>query len=390
MAGIVKSVEYLTIDYDATSEPVTTNLTSGQDETQCVPFYTKQLVTGALADDWRERMQKVEIIDNAGTAAVKVTAAGKTDADDHRLKIFVVEFEATINVQQVDADIADASSSANITVTDVGAQNQAFLIYTYDFTHTIAIDRPDYGCVRPIWNGASTTSVTIERTNSTGTIDGKLYVVDCDSGEFTVDHQDIAIASTDELDNTTISSTVLADSFIIAHYRSSEGGDDPLDAAIVADLSTTTNIRCRRAIVGASGAAANVAVQVVECQNNEWEVQRGDWTSTVTNPDTISITAVDDLDFSFVKTGTHEASCYDLGTSDLGAGNTIDERAAAFDFNSVSQLGIDRDRSDETGNIVPWEVVEFSTSTVVITDVNTTETWDDGDTGLVITGTGFT
>ena len=29
------------------------------------------------------------------------------------------------------------------------------------------------------------------------------------------------------------------------------------------------------------------------------------------------------------------------------------------------------------------------TTTVFVTDVNTTESWDDGDTGLVITGTGF-
>lgn len=29
------------------------------------------------------------------------------------------------------------------------------------------------------------------------------------------------------------------------------------------------------------------------------------------------------------------------------------------------------------------------TTTVFVTDVNTTETWDDGDAGIPITGTGF-
>lgn len=34
-------------------------------------------------------------------------------------------------------------------------------------------------------------------------------------------------------------------------------------------------------------------------------------------------------------------------------------------------------------------MIEEDSSSVVITDVNTTESWNDGDTGLVITGTGF-
>jgi hypothetical protein len=357
--AIVKSVERVTIDWDATSEPVTQNLSKNQAETQCVPFFTKRLVSGSLTDDFRERTMKVEMIDNGGTPAVRVSASGKTSANDHRIEVYVVEFESTITVQQVDADIADTNGSANITISDVGAQTSAFFLYSYQYTHASAQDRPDYACVRPIWNGASTTSVTIERTGTTGAIDGMLYVVSCASSEFSVQHRDISVAATDELTNDTITAVPMATSFLLTHFRSSEAEDDPLDWSFVADLSTTTNVRVRRSIAGASNATGNVGVQVVTALGGEWSVLRGDLTTTSSLSQTTVISAVD-LTRAFVKTGTHEAGLNSLGTSDLAAGTIIDEVGPSAYLSANNTITWTRESVSETGNTIPWEVIQFS------------------------------
>jgi hypothetical protein len=359
LTSIVQSTERVTIDWDATSEPVTQNLSKGQDETRCVPFFTKRLVSGSLTDDFRERTMKVEMIDNAGTPAVRVTASGKSSANDHRIEVYVVEFVPGIGVQQVDADIADTNSSANITITDVGAQTDAFFLYSYQYTHGSAQDRPDYACVRPVWNGASTTSVTIERTGSTGTIDGMLYVVSCENSEFSVQHRDISVAATDELTNDTITASPMATTFLLTHFRSSEAEDDPLDWSFVADLSTTTNVRVRRSIAGASNAAANVGVQVVTAQGGQWSVQRGDFTTTSNLTEQTVISAVD-LTRAFVKTGTHESGLNSLGTSDLTAGTIIDEVGPAAYLSATNTITWVRESVSETGNTIPYEVIQFS------------------------------
>jgi hypothetical protein len=356
---MVVSVERVTIDWDATSEPVTQNLSKSQTYTKCVPFFTKRLVSGSLTDDWRERTMKVEMIDNAGTPAVRVTASGKSSANDHRIEVYVVEFSSDITVQQVDADIADTSSSNNITIADVTAQANAFFMYSYQYTHGSAQDRADYGCVRPIWNGASTTSVTVERTGTVGTIDGMLYVVSCANSEFSVQHRDISVVATDELTNDTISAVPTATSFLLTHFRSSEAEDDPLDWSFVADLSSTTNVRVRRSIAGASNAAGNVGVQVVTCSGGQWDVQRGDFTTTSNLTATTTFSAVD-LTRSFVKTGTHEAGLNSLGTSDLAAGTIVDEVGPSAYLSANNTITWTRESVSETGNTIPWEVIQFS------------------------------
>jgi hypothetical protein len=356
---LVATVERVTVDWDGASEPVTVNLSKNQNYTRCVPFFTKRLVSGSLTDDFRERTMKVEMIDNAGTPAVRVSASGKSSANDHRIEVYVVEFEPEITVQQIDADIADTSSSNNITIADVTAQANAFFMYSYQYTHGSAQDRADYGCVRPIWNGASTTSVTIERTGTVGTIDGMLYVVSCANSEFSVQHRDISVVATDELTNDTITAVPLATSFLVTHFRSSEAEDDPLDWSFVADLSSTTNVRVRRSIAGASNAAANVGVQVVTALGGQWSVQRGDFTTTSNLTETTTVSAVD-RQRAFVKTGTHEAGLNSLGTSDLAAGTIIDEVGPAAYLSSNNQITWVRESVSETGNTIPYEVIQFS------------------------------
>ena len=359
LGPVVKSVERVTIDWDATSEPVTQNLSKGQDETQCVPFFTKRLVSGGLPDDFRERTMKVEMIDNGGTPAVRVSAAGKNDADDHRIECYVVEFDPTITVQQVDADIADTDQTNDIGISDVGDQSYAFFLYSYQYTNATANDQANNCCVRPVWNGAATNSITLERLSSTGAIDGMLYVVSS-SNRFSVQHRDITVGATEELVNDTITASQMASTFLLTHFKSNEGGDDPLDWSLVADLTSTTNVRVRRSISGAASSSANVGVQVVTALGGEWSVQRGDFTTTSNVTETTTISHVD-LPRAFVKTGTHESGLNSLGTSDQISGNTVDEDGPAVYLSATNQLTWIRESvANETGNTIPWEVIQFS------------------------------
>lgn len=359
MASIIQSIEYVEILFDIDNVPRTVNLTKGQDETKCVPFYTVEH-NAALTDDWRDRMFKVEIIDNAGTPATKISAPGRSSAanQDSWLRVFVVEFISSINVQQVVFDLTVTEATQNFTITDVTAQNSAFMLLSYDFNDAGLIDAADRALLKLEFNGASTTSITISRVQNDGVITGVCYIVDCDSSEFIVDHQTFDSVATDEITTQTISSTVMADTFIISHYSTAETTDDPRDASVIVELQNSTTIRCRRAIAGASNAVNHHAVQVIECQGNQWSVQRGDITMNTT-PETAAITAVTQAN-SIVKTGTHEASVYDMGTSDATNGNNVDACSTSVVFNSNTEIEFERNLDNETGNVIAWEVIDFT------------------------------
>lgn len=359
-ADIIRSVEYVTIDWDAASEPVTKLLSKSQDYTQCVPFFSKQLVSGSLTDDWRQRTMKVEMINSAGTPAVRVSATGKSAADDHRVKVFVVEFTSDITVQQLDADMLNGFLTTNVAVADVFDQSRAFMMLSYSYNHTAGNDTADDAYVRPVWNGASTTSVTLQRSNSVGSIDGMLYVVSCANNEFSVQHRDIAIPALSETVNDTISSVDMARTFVLNHYKSDEVNDSPLDSSFVADLTSSTNVRVRRSIAAEANATASVAVQVVECASTQWTVTRGDYVTTATNPATITLASGVNQVASLVKSNVHCAGLNALGTSDLNTGTNIDTIAAAVSFQDSGTLVWHRSSTAiETGNIIPYEVISF-------------------------------
>lgn len=389
MASIIESVEYVECVWDNTDDG-SVNLSKGQDWQKCVPFFSWFQDTGGVPNDFRERCFAVDIYNNAGTGAVRILRGGAVDVDNRLVGVFVVEFVAAINVQKEAFDMLDTDFTDNNSITDVTDQDSAFMLMTYDYTDTAAQQGPANTALGVQFTGASTTSITIVRQNNNGTCIGWVYIVDCDSGEFIVDHQTIAVGATDLESTTTISATVLADTFLVTDFQTDENGDNPDEAAFIMDLEDTTTIRARRTISGATPAdAATIYVQVVECQNTEWNVQRGEEIMNAT-PEVATITAVTQAN-SIVKNGCHNAGIYDLGASDLTGGINVENLSVVVNFNSSTEIAFTRDNDVETGNIIPWEVIDFTgiTNPVIITDVNTTETWNDGDTGLVITGTGF-
>lgn len=387
--AVIKSVEYVEVSITASTEPVTVNLTKGQDETQCVPFFSVRN-TGSITDQHQDRLAEVEIIDNAGTPAVRVSASARADTETTIFQVFVVEWDSSIVVQQVDVS-AFTGTSVNVIINDVGAQNTAFMIYSYQYTAPLDSDDDwNDAAVQVRFNGASTTSVTLSRRASGGTCNGTLYVVECNSTEFIVDHREIDVTSSSAASATdTIASTVEVDTFLVHSYETSESSDDMRDGAWQADLQNSTTVRIRRGDASPSGQSATSthSVAVVECQNNEWDVQRNDVLTLDATSKTDTITAIDQIR-SIINCLDHSGHPFSVGRNDNTAGGSVDDIQSAADFSADNTVRYRKRTTTITTDIVSYEVVQFALG-VQITDVETDEEYDDEDTGITITGSGF-
>jgi hypothetical protein len=84
-----------------------------------------------------------------------------------------------------------------------------------------------------------------------------------------------------------------------------------------------------------------------------------DFTTTSNLTEQTVISAVD-LTRALVKTGTHESGLNSLGTSDLTAGTIIDEVGPAAYLSATNTITWVRESVSETGNTIPYEVIQFS------------------------------
>jgi len=360
VAAIVKSVERVQVTITAATEPVTVNLSKGQDEGQCVPWHTAYWPVTAGTDMNDEIYYEVEIVDNSGTAAVKISAAARSATQDQVIEVAVVEFDATINVQQVNYDMADGTTTVDVTVASVGTQASAFILLSAQNEGT-ANDDFDNACLRWYWDGAATDSVLVDRRQAgdTGSMNGTLYIVDCDSGEFTVEYATLARGSNSDLtDDITISATVIANTFLIHGYTCSQTGDDMFDSSWHADMTDTTTVRIRRGVSGTPTATISEhVVQVVECQNSEWSVQHAEATLPDDEPTvTDDITAVD-LTKAMVI-GTHLEGGLSCPRTNVTDGPSKIRMSHGLTFVDTDTIQIKREIAVST-SYVQYQVVEW-------------------------------
>lgn len=357
MAGpLYESVEYLEVDTDATTDNVLTDLTKGQDYTQCIPIYSNRAL-GALTDQHQERCVRVTFEDNGGTPAVRVQKTAAADSDDTRAHIFVWELPSAINVQQVDVS-SFTGTSVSPTFTSVGAQNQAFMLYSYDYTSPPSSDDDfDDICVQVRFNSTDTDTALLTRRASGGTVNGTLYVVDCDSGEFTVDHREIDITTSSDTSGTdTISSTTTAATFLMHSYESSEAEDDMRDAGWYADLQDSTTVRVRRTISGTPSATSTHSIAVVEAQDSEFDVQRNAALTITGNSTTDSITAIDQARSIILHNSGWD---HHIGRNDAVLGANVDSAMGGWDFSADDTVRV-QFTNYLTNQIHTYEVVQFA------------------------------
>ncbi len=363
--ALLKSVEYVSINLTNSNEPLTVNLTKGQDPTQCTPWYSIRTLS-STSDDNRNRNVKVEFIDNGGTPAVKLSQPLNVTAD-LQVQLFVKEWDPSITVQQVlVTTLNDTVASVNATITDVVEQEAAMFYYSYCVDEAPGdADGDDLADVAVLahYAGNSTTSITLSRrTNGTdGGLDGILYVISCSNNEFLVEHlAEFEVAHQVENTNQTCTATVLADTFLIHSCEADWANDDMEDAVFQLKLTTSTNINIRRQSDFATGAgdSSGHRIQVVECQDNQFDVQRGDKTMA-TATETSTITAIDPRR-SVLQMGTPYGQLT-AGRNESISGSEIETSMTALDFSADDTVRLRQRTATRTDEVVSWEAVQFAT-----------------------------
>jgi hypothetical protein len=241
MAGVI-NVERLSITLSAGSQGQGT-LTKGQDIANCVPFLTKRhtVMIAEEPDDWAYLATLVKF---SATDKVDVTT-NITTTREAVAEVTVVEFDpADVKVQQIDYAIGSAATSTTESITTVTSLTDAFVYHTYTSDHVAPPwDHNQYSAVRVKFN--STSQLGMDLNTAEANIAGTAYVVESETGDFSVEAVDGITDSGENDVDTTISSVTLAKAFFVSSQKTSstEHNNDSFPAAY---LETQTNVRLWR------------------------------------------------------------------------------------------------------------------------------------------------
>jgi len=352
MADFVKSVEYVEVTMTG-STAVDTNLSKSQDPDNCVPFYSVNLnvdVNDVVARRY---------VDVTLAAGPKVTVKRSGSGGTAIAGVHVVEFDTTGNISVQQGTFTLSSTSTTEAITDVLDVTKAFVVIAYENSHTG--DQFDDAQATVVFN--STTELGFARISGGGTVTGHYYVVVTSSTDFSVQHDTIAMAATDETATATISAVTLASSFLIRTHNSEEPSDDIKNDGIVVDISTTTAVRARRAFNdfgdttpnAASDAVATVETQVVSAGGSEFTVERAecDWGNSETKA--VTVTSIDQAK-AIVIAGGYQGI---MSSSETGGGS-VDGNYGLMDFTSDTEVTGTRGVNTGADGTTMFEVPEFA------------------------------
>jgi len=240
--GCVVSVER--VDFTLSGTTTSTNdLTKGQDYTQCVPFATRQrdsVTSNANSDDYTANCVDVEIWDNSGTAAVRVTRT--SGLDDSVITVYVVEFSSDINVQQGSVS-SITGTGTDVTIASVD-QTKAFALFYYQRSGG-QVDAHDSAAVRSYFS-----SDTVLRLNRAATADGEFsghwYVIEDTGSNWDVQSGTISLTASDTTATDSINSVNMAKTFTIASMETTQADDDVISGTCRVDLQSSTSVRAIR------------------------------------------------------------------------------------------------------------------------------------------------
>lgn len=302
--GCVVSVEKIVIDF-AGALTKTVNLTKGQDETQSVPFYSIRADQTWNVDEVAVHMVQIDIIDNAGTPAVKIDR--KANPPDLQVIIYVVEFNSDISIQRIThTSITGTLQTWTASCTAVD-QTKAFLLYSAMPTSAAAGDDINDAFIRVKFN--SNTEIGIARDYGTPgmAITGLVWVIEDTSGNhFDVQAVSENFTSASQTVDKTISSVDMSTTMIISTQSCNNIeaiGSRLDDSRTQTYLLDSTNVRIKNGIN-----QHYVEVFVVTWKDGT-SVQRGIKSGTVGTSNSLQSTAVSittvDYDFSIAISTWH-------------------------------------------------------------------------------------
>jgi hypothetical protein len=285
MPGIV-SVERVDLTIANGNTANQSDLSLGQDDSKCVPFATFQhnATSNGSSDNFTANMAEVEIYDNAGTAAVRITRTATTDPLVYT--IYVVEFDSDVTVQRGEVNTISGTGT-NVTVTSVD-QTKTFALFYYKRESGDA-DAFDSASVRAYFTADNT--LRLNRSSSAdGTFSGWWYVVEDDASNWDVESGSISLTGTSATD--TISAVTTAKTFVVASQESTQIDDDAATGSARVDLQSTTLVRAIRNASDASTiTVSHFAVEFAS--GGDENVYRGLMSFTTESQLTGSHTAVD-------------------------------------------------------------------------------------------------
>ncbi len=357
----IVSIEKVTLVI-TTVTPVQVNLTKGQDETQCVPFFSLMHAShstykGSYLDGG---MLGVEMYDNAGTAAVRLHVKA-TNRGNRRAIIYVVEFHSDISVQQISADRGSTSNwTEAITAVD---QAKAFIIPTFHDGNTGNYYAPKAWAVRVKFD-SDTLVGFVRNPGASHNMHHHTYVVeDKSAGNDFFSVQAVSKASSSTNSTSTISSVDVAATMIVGTFHIPSIVNNFDRCFVRYDLLNATTVRFRR---WNTAYVCDNEVFVVEWLNGT-TVQRGDKVISTTTTSTEksyaqSITAVD-VALSIVKATNLNPMGFpgQFTVADQGGGPNAQVAKVALELDGdgagFALRNFDSARIEQY--TIPWEVVEF-------------------------------
>lgn len=352
MAGVV-SVERLTITLGAGTASNSANLTKSQVLANCVPFVTHRVTTVASpVDDFSETCIDVQMQASPNRVTV-TTSEGTTRA--LVVEVTVVEFDPNRVTVQSGTYQMSATGSTTASVTAVVLAN-TFLVHSWQISGNPATHQ--HAGVRGRFT--STTQLTFDRSGTTGTVDGHWFVVESDSGDFSV--EEFTVTLTAATSNTaTISSVTMAKTFLVGSHTITDTTDDNADGSVEIVLTNSTTVTVQRAEAGGNIVYTGYAIEFAAGGNES--VQRGQIAAQgATASQNVDITAVD-LTVAMVQAAGSPQSWKHGSFPGSGSSDNCDA-FCAWDFVDSDTIRVQHTTSGgEASNDLAWEVVVWEVQT---------------------------
>lgn len=263
--GWVKSVERHTVNLTG----VTSNtgaLSKGQVAANCFPMSV--MVAGANSRFWNTKSPKITYSGSNLTVARRVSAG---NADYH---VYTVEVHPlAARVQAIAFTLAaDGGVSTSPAIPTPVAKAKAFATVTA--TNSSAAANLNTGNMRCVI-ASDGASVTITRQGSTpAAIDGVVYVVECLTDAFTVQHADSLDTAGSATTTATISSVATDKTFLVGSFEHEGTAAQPSHGGVYWTLTNGTTVTFGKSTV--SGTQDGIgAVAAVTLKSNGGTVQRG-------------------------------------------------------------------------------------------------------------------
>lgn len=220
--------------------------------------------------------------------------------------------------------------------------------------------------------------VTATRINSAGTLTIRLWVIEVDPTEASIQKKTWSVSSASTSTNVTVTSLTTTDAFIV----STHSADDPFGDADVmlyrVKFTSSTNIEVSR---GGTGGAGNGVLWVVEALNSNFSVQHNDFSfSTATSNVTISsISMIKTFDiFTYKHSSTNDNPDENMVVGQLTSSTNYAlarYTASGTVTGTLQSITLADDSMVQRGEIVMTGATATDTDTISSVDLSDSVAW---------------